>query len=61
MAEPKPDAATLQDDPFEVLGLEKTATDDEIKAAHRKLALKCGTLELPARLGSPCLRCPTAD
>ena len=31
----------LQDDPFEVLGLSKDASDEEIKAAHRKLALKC--------------------
>ena len=33
-------AETLQEDPFDVLGLEKTATDDEVKATHRKLALK---------------------
>lgn len=27
-------------DPYEVLGLEKTATEDEVKKAYRKAALK---------------------
>jgi DnaJ-domain-containing protein 1 len=31
----------VSDDPFTVLGLSSTATDDEIKAAYRKLVLKC--------------------
>lgn len=39
-AAPSPEG--LQDDPFEVLGLPKDASDDDIKSAHRKLALKCG-------------------
>jgi preprotein translocase subunit Sec63 len=37
----KADEPKLQDDPFTVLGLSREATDDEIKAAHRKLALRC--------------------
>ena len=33
-------AEVLNEDPFDVLGLSKDASDDEIKSAHRKLALK---------------------
>jgi DnaJ-domain-containing protein 1 len=36
----------VSDDPFTVLGLSPTATDDEIKAAYRKLVLKCVLLLL---------------
>lgn len=56
MTDEKPEPAALQDDPFEVLGLEKTATDEEIKAAHRKLALKCAAL--PSVRGHCPSRCP---
>ena len=30
----------MQDDPYKVLGLEKTASQDEIRKAYRKLARK---------------------
>ena len=30
----------MSKDPYEVLGIRPTATDDEVKAAYRRLALK---------------------
>jgi DnaJ-domain-containing protein 1 len=39
--DPPPPFEAVESDPFEVLGVDKAATDEEIKAAYRKLVLKC--------------------
>jgi curved DNA-binding protein CbpA len=40
-SDPPPSFETVQDDPFAILGLDSTASDEEIKSAYRKLVLKC--------------------